>query len=171
MHDPLQITAAKEAAAPREDDGGSQASNLNIVHSEDIGQNGVLARRDLVRKVHGLGDLEVASFDGAFKIDVSNLLAEIGLGADESDEAVFDRQKNIGALINLLLDASLGLDNELLSSLWGVGRKVDLVNLDEVSRVISRAELERRVSGNLEVVVHDNAGSLAIENAQGRGRR
>lgn len=49
-----------------------------------------------------------------------------------------------------------------------VGSQINLVNLDEVGGVVSRAQLERRVAGNLEIVVDGDVGSLAIENTQSR---
>lgn len=45
---------------------------------------------DFIGEVNGLGNLEVAGLDRALEVDVSDLLAEIGLGADEADESVLD---------------------------------------------------------------------------------
>jgi hypothetical protein len=45
---------------------------------------------DLIGEVNGLGNLEVAGLDRALKVDVSDLLAEVGLGANEADESVLD---------------------------------------------------------------------------------
>ncbi|CAF3537505.1 unnamed protein product [Fusarium graminearum] len=61
-------------------------------------------RRNLSRKVYGLNNLDLALFDGTLEVNVTNLLAEIGLGADEADETILDSQENVSALFNLLLN-------------------------------------------------------------------
>lgn len=73
--------------------------------------------RDLARKINGLGDLQISSLEGALEVNLANLLAEVGLCANETDETVLDGQENIGALLNSLLDCSLGVDNELVATM------------------------------------------------------
>jgi hypothetical protein len=129
-----QVASEEALAASGEGDSRSQASYLNVVDSEDIGQYSVLAlrnvshingvergmvtyRRNLSRKVNALGDLDHTSLNRALEINIADLLAEVGLGADKTDQTVLDSQKNIGALLNLLLDRSLGLDQEFLATI------------------------------------------------------
>jgi len=139
---------------------------LDIIGGEDVGQNSIFARRDLGRKVYSLGDLDFTSLDGTLQVDIANLLAQIGLGANKANKSILDSQKNISVLLNLLLDYSLSLDQEFLASFGRVRSKVDLVNPDQVGSMVSGAQFEGRVAGNLEVVADSNIGSLAIENAQ-----
>jgi len=139
---------------------------LNIIGGEDVGQNGVFAGRDLSRKVYGLGDLDFTSLDWTLQVDIANLLAKIGLGANKTNKAILDSQENIGVLLNLLFDHSLCLDQEFLASFGRVRSKVDLVNPDQVGSMVSGTQFEGRVARNLEVVADGNIGSLAIENAQ-----
>jgi hypothetical protein len=47
-----------------------------------------------------------------------------------------------------------------------VGRQVNTIDLDKIGCMVSRAKLERRIAGDLEVVADGEFGSLAIENAQ-----
>lgn len=61
---------------------------------------------------------------------------------------------------------------------WGflrlgrVGRKVDALDHDEVLVMLcSGAELERRLSRDLEIIVGDGIGGIAVEDAQRRDRR
>lgn len=49
-----------------------------------------------------------------------------------------------------------------------VGGQINTIDLDKVGRVVAGAELERRITGDLEVVADGKFGSLAIENAQSR---
>jgi hypothetical protein len=140
--------------------------------------------RDLSRKVYGLGDLDFTSLDWTLQVDIANLLAKIGLGANKTNKAILDSQENIGVLLNLLFDHSLCLDQEFLATIkmlvshgcasmsgqivrFGrVRSKVDLVNPDQVGSMVSGTQFEGRVARNLEVVADGNIGSLAIENAQ-----
>lgn len=74
-------------------------------------------RGDLGRKVDRLGNLHLASLKRALKVNVANLIAQIRLGADQPDEAVLDRQQDICALLDLLLDSPLCVDNQLLATI------------------------------------------------------
>ncbi|POR39467.1 Uncharacterized protein TPAR_00335 [Tolypocladium paradoxum] len=96
LRGPSQLVAQEAVAAHVKGNGGGQAVDL-------------------------LGDLHVASFDGAFEVDVADLLAEVRLGRNKSDEAVLD-----------LLQGTL--------------------------------------SGDLEVLVGDDIGGVAVEDAQRRRR-
>lgn len=72
-------------------------------------------RRDLGGEADGLGDGEVTLLDRALEVDVGNLLAEVGGRADEADEAVFDLEADVRALLDVLGCLSRGLDDELLA--------------------------------------------------------
>jgi hypothetical protein len=103
----LQVASEEAPAASGEGDSRSQAGYLNVVDSEDIGQHSVLSlrkvshingveremvtyRRNLSRKVNTLGDLDYTSLNRALEINIADLLAEIGLGADKTDQTVLD---------------------------------------------------------------------------------
>lgn len=45
---------------------------------------------DLLRDVDGLGDGQLALLDRTLEIDVLDLLAQAGLGADEANQAILD---------------------------------------------------------------------------------
>ena len=79
-------------------------------------------RRNLGRNIDALLDLKDAGLNGTLEVDVVDLFAQVCLGADETDETVLDSQENIRALLNLLPDSTLGLDDEFLAtaSKWSV---------------------------------------------------
>ena len=142
--------------------------------------------RDLLWQVNGLGDLNDTSLDGALEVDVADLLAEVGLGADQANEAVLDSEEDVGILLDSGLDLTLGLDDELMTTvdsvlagsssangsgssirLGGVRGEVDPLNLDEVLGVVSWAELERRIAGDVEIIVGSKIGGIPVEDVQG----
>lgn len=103
----LQVASEEAPAASGEGDSRSQAGYLNVVDSEDIGQHSVLAMRkvshinrvgrgmiayrgNLSRKVNTLGDLDYTSLNRTFEINIADLLAEVGLGANKTDQSVLD---------------------------------------------------------------------------------
>lgn len=75
--------------------------------------------RDLRRKIDALGNLQISSLEGALEVNLADLLAEIGLCANETDEAVLHGQQNICTLLDGLLDSSLGVDNKLGTAMTG----------------------------------------------------
>ena len=74
-------------------------------------------RRNLGGQVDALCDLHLTGLERALEIDVANLLAQVGLGGDEPDEAVLDRQLDVCALLDRLLDHPLRLDDELFATI------------------------------------------------------
>lgn len=128
-------------------------------------------RRNLSGNVNGLSHLNLALLKWAFKINVSNLFTKRCFGADQANQTVLHGEKNVRALLNFLLHNTTGLDQKLLTTtamlamfymlpflvlclrLRGVGRQVNLVDRNEVLRVIAGAELERRVTRDLVVII------------------
>ena len=51
-----------------------------------------------------------------------------------------------------------------------VGEQVNALDLNEISTVLSGAQLQGRLAGDLEVFVHNDV-CVAIKDAEGRGRR
>lgn len=76
----------------------------------------VTNRGDLRRQVDFLRNLHLAGLKRAFEINVTNLLAQIGRGTNESNQTVLDRELDVCALCNLLLNVSLRLDDQLLTT-------------------------------------------------------
>lgn len=78
-----------------------------------MGTNG----RNLGGQLDSLGDLHLASLKRALEVNVTDLVAEVGLGRDKADQAVLDGQQDVCTLINRLLDHTLGLDDQLLATI------------------------------------------------------
>ena len=68
-------------------------------------------RWDFLGKIDGFGDGKDTLLDGAFHINVGDLIAEIGLDVDEAYVSVLDLQVNVGALFDGFLDDSFRLDH------------------------------------------------------------
>lgn len=75
-------------------------------------------RWDLGGQVHALHNIAVARLERAFEIHVGNLLAEIGLGRQELNEAVLDADLDFSSLFDLLLDRAARRDEELLAAVF-----------------------------------------------------
>ncbi|POR39468.1 Uncharacterized protein TPAR_00335 [Tolypocladium paradoxum] len=125
---------------------------------------------NLLGQVDLLGDLHVASFDGAFEVDVADLLAEVRLGRNKSDEAVLDCNFDVGPLLDGLLDSPARLDDQLLASGRRVGHEIHPLDCDDVAVMLDVAVLQGTLSGDLEVLVGDDIGGVAVEDAQRRRR-
>ena len=74
---------------------------------------GLTHRRHLLGNLDGLRDGEDALLDRALEVDVADLLAEIGLGVDEADQAVLNNEVDVGALLDRLEDGARRADNEI----------------------------------------------------------
>ena len=85
-----------------------QARNLLLIRREHVRQHGVLPGWDLLGQGNLLIDGRFALLDGALKVDVLNLLAEVGLLVDERDKPVLDLQVHLGALGDVLREVALG---------------------------------------------------------------
>ena len=68
-------------------------------------------RWDLLGKVDGFGNGEDTLLDGAFHIDVGDLVAKIGLDVDQAYVSVLDLQVDVSALHNGFLDYSVRPDH------------------------------------------------------------
>lgn len=75
-------------------------------------------RWDLSRKINALHNIAVARLEGAFEIHVGNLLAEIGLGRQQLNEAVLNADLDFSSLLDLLLDRAARCDEELLATVF-----------------------------------------------------
>lgn len=73
-------------------------------------------RRNLIGQIHRLDNVKLALIDGAFEINILDLLAEVGLGVDKANQTVFDREVDVSALLNFLGDIAAGLDNKTLAA-------------------------------------------------------
>ncbi|KND87846.1 hypothetical protein TOPH_07470 [Tolypocladium ophioglossoides CBS 100239] len=97
--------------------------------------------RNLIGQVDLLGNLHVASLDGAFEVDVADLLTEVRLGVNKSDEAVLDAQLNIHPL-----------------------------DFDDVVAMLAVTELQGTLSRDPEAQVCGGIGGIAVEDTQRRRR-
>jgi hypothetical protein len=77
--------------------------------------DGVLARRDLLGDVNRLLNAEDALLNRTFQIGLLSLLAEIGLGIDETDQPILDNQVNVCAFLDGL-EYSAGCANDELGA-------------------------------------------------------
>lgn len=77
---------------------------------------GITYRRDLSRQVNGLDNIAVAWLERAFEIDIGNLLAEVGLGREQLNEAVLDADLDFSSLFDSLLDRAARCDEKLLAA-------------------------------------------------------
>jgi len=163
---------AEEAllAVARKDDLGGQAGDGDVVTGVNIGEDSILAGRNLGRKLDRLSNAQGTLLDGALEVNVLDLFAQVRLGADKTNEAVLDLQQDVGALLDGLLDSSGSLNNKLLASLRGVRGEVDALNLDDIVVVGLGAKLQGRVAGDLEVVLDDD-GLVSLNQDAGTDRR
>ncbi len=130
----LQVAHGLLAAA--ELDGSLQTSDGLAIHADNVGTDGVGSLSNTVStykqlhlyprnnntegstgggmtyRRHLLGNLDCfrdgkdALLDGALKVDVGNLFAEIGPGVDKADQAVLDDEVDVGSVFDRLEDGS-----------------------------------------------------------------
>ena len=108
-----------------------QADNLLLVDSVRISEDGVssLAKRLVPsggantkmvvaywRDFHGefdiLRDFSLSLLNWALHVDIGNLLAQIGLRINKSDQSVLDLYRNLGSLLNGLEESPDCIDAE-----------------------------------------------------------
>jgi len=70
-------------------------------------------RRNLLGQFDVLGDRNLSLLDGALEINILDLLAEVDNLVEKLDEAVFDHQLHVGALLDCLLNGSRRLDGQV----------------------------------------------------------
>lgn len=74
-------------------------------------------RRNLDGKLNGLLNCLLALLKRTLHVNVSKLLAEIGLGGEELDQTVLDRKLDVGTFVDRLLHCTAGLDQKLLATI------------------------------------------------------
>jgi hypothetical protein len=86
----LLLAVDLHAAIPVELNGGGQAGDLLVVLGHDVGENGVLSGRDLLRQLDVLGQGQLALLNRALEVDVLDGVAQVGGLPDDGDQAVLD---------------------------------------------------------------------------------
>jgi len=99
-------------ATSGEGNSGSQASDLVLILGDDISEDGVLSRWDLLWKLDILLDSHLALLEWTLEVDVGDSVAEIGSLSDDGDQAILDLQVHLGALLNVLVEVTRRSDGE-----------------------------------------------------------
>jgi hypothetical protein len=102
--------------------------------------------RNLGRKIHALDQGQLALLDGTLEVDVADLLAQVGLGADKANQAVLDRQQHVCALLDSLIHDAAGLDDEFLATVSLQDGLVKLHTLSGSERCEKRCQVGQRKS-------------------------
>lgn len=71
---------------------------------------------NLLGQLDSLGNDSVTGLNGTFDVDLAHLLAQIGLGREQLDEAVLNNQADVCTFFDGLLYSSVGLDDEFLAT-------------------------------------------------------
>jgi len=121
-----------EAAVSVELDSRSQAGNLLVVLCGDVCEDGVLSGRDLLGKLDVLGQGGLALLNRALKVDVLDLVAEVGVLLDDGDQAILDLQVDLCAVFDVLRQVAACGDAEDLAGLGRVGVQVDALEVEDV---------------------------------------
>jgi len=66
-----------------------------------VSEHRVFSRWNLIGKLHILCDCSLSLLDRTFQIHIRNLLAQICLCIDESNQPILDLQYNISILLNI----------------------------------------------------------------------
>ena len=103
-------------ATSGEGNSGSQASDLVLILGDDISEDGVLSRWDLLWKLDILLDSHLALLEWALEVDVGNSVAEIGSLSDDGDQAILDLQVYLGTLLNVLVEVTRRGDSECVTT-------------------------------------------------------
>lgn len=69
-------------------------------------------RRNLLGKINVLGQVDGTLLQRALKVDILQVLAEVGLLVDDADQTVLDLKVNLGTLFNVLRQDTGCLDRE-----------------------------------------------------------
>jgi hypothetical protein len=115
----LLLAVDLHAAVPVELNGGGQAGDLLVVLGHDVGEDGVLSGRDLLRQLDVLGQGQLALLDRALEVDVLDGVAQVGRLPDDGDQAVFDGQVHLGAVFDIRSDVAARDDGEGLTAAIG----------------------------------------------------
>jgi hypothetical protein len=100
------------AAISVELDSRGQAGDLLVVLGDNVCENGVLSRRDLLGELDVLGQRGLALLDRALEVDVLDLVAKVGGLLDDGDQAVLDLQVHLGAFFDICREVTAGGDAE-----------------------------------------------------------
>jgi hypothetical protein len=106
-------------AVPVELNSGGQAGDLLVVLGHDVGGNGVLSRRDLLRQLDVLGQGQLALLDRALEVGLLDGVAQVGGLSDDGDQAVLDGQVHLGAVYDIGGQVAAGDDGEDLTAAIG----------------------------------------------------
>lgn len=94
-----------------------QTRHLLLIRIIHISNNAVLARWDLLRQLHGLGEFGLlVLLQRTGQVDFGDGVAEVGGLTDDGDEAVFDCQVDFGALVDVFREGAFGGDLEGLAA-------------------------------------------------------
>ena len=93
----------EHVSLPRKGNRCGQACNLVIVLADNVGQDGVLSGRDLLRQRDILRQRHLALLQRTFEVDVANSVAEICRLSDDGNEAVLDLKVHLCAVLHLSL--------------------------------------------------------------------
>jgi hypothetical protein len=73
--------------------------------------------RNLAGELDGLAKHQVAGLDGALEVDILDLLAQVGGGAEQLDETVLDLELDVGALLDGLLHLPDSTDDKFRATI------------------------------------------------------
>jgi len=165
-----QKSSSQTLLGPKEYSGG-QAGDVIAALIEDVGEDGVLSGWDLLGQINRLGDGDLALLNGALELNVLHLLAEVGLGVDEADVAVFDLQHHVCAIYDVFFHCSGCFDDESGTGLRWVRRQGNLFDIDDVVTTVGIAVLEGVLAGNIQRIPQSSALPVSAEDIEGAGAR
>lgn len=76
--------------------------------------------RDLFRDINHLGQNHLICLDGALKIDLTDVVAEVKCLFDQSNKTIFDSDFNLSTFLNSFVESARGFDSERLPTRLGV---------------------------------------------------
>jgi hypothetical protein len=115
----LLLAVDLHGAVPVELNSGGQAGDLLVVLGHDVGGNGVLSRRDLLRQLDVLGQGQLALLDRALEVGLLDGVAQVGGLSDDGDQAVLDGQVHLGPVYDIGGQVAAGDDGEDLTAAIG----------------------------------------------------
>lgn len=79
--------------------------------------HGITYRRDLLGQLNILCESHFALLQRTVQVDIFDLLTEVCFLVDQADQAILDLQENLGTLLDLLAEGTLGDDGEVLTTI------------------------------------------------------
>ncbi len=124
---------------------------------------------DLLWQLDILRNRNAACLDRALQIDIWNLLAQIRLLVDQSNQSIFDLQKHLGPLLDVLAQRAHSFDRECLPTMdrlacttpkfareyarnRRIGSQVDLLQRKDIAGMVCFAERKRVIARHLSTV-------------------